>query len=123
MGSVGKFVVESRNFRINPVTAQELTECRWYAVPNDLIGGWDISNVNKPESQRNPYGEEFEIGSFLTEEVAQHIVDVHNTWWEIEVWKSYSYNIWTSHKQTVNREVSHILKKLRPVLDKLKPFD
>jgi poly-beta-hydroxyalkanoate depolymerase len=74
-------------------------ECYWYAVPNDLIGGYTVANVNKPDSQHNVYEGDFEVGTFMTLEVAQHIADIHNAWWSIQVWNSYSDNLdWTTYR-------------------------
>lgn len=52
----------------------------WYVVQNDVIGGWDISTLNKPPSQ---YTRE-EIQQFPTiaectfKSVAEYIVQLHN---------------------------------------------
>lgn len=82
-----------RDFRKSPITYQELTECRWYAMANDTIGGWDVATAPVPDSRRNAQKGEFEIGTFLTEEVAQYIAELHNKWWDAVVWKSYYVNI------------------------------
>jgi hypothetical protein len=82
-----------RDFRKNPVTDEELHNCYWYAVVNDLIGGYNVANVNKPESQTNPQNGEFEIGCFMSEGSAKHIAELHNAWWEYEIWSSYVPNI------------------------------
>ena len=82
-----------RNFRKNPITELELKECRWYAVVNDLIGGYAIATTNKPISEIDPYSGEFELGDFLTKEMAQHIADLHNYWWDSMIWESYYDNI------------------------------
>ena len=78
---------------MNPVTSAELMECYWYAVPNDLIGGYSVSTVNKPDSQHNVYEGDFEVGTFMTLESAQHIAEIHNQWWNSKVWSSYYNNI------------------------------
>ena len=50
---------------------------RWYAVVDDLIGGYSASTVDKPVSQhRSP--DEFDVASFMDEETARHIVELHN---------------------------------------------
>lgn len=82
-----------RNFRENPVTTEEMQECRWYAVVDDTIGGYNISNIDKPTSQASPYNGEFEIGCFMTKAMAQHVADIHNAWWERVVWDSYHNNL------------------------------
>ncbi len=86
-------MVEQRNFRLNPVTSEELMECRWYAVLNDLIGGYSVATVDKPDSMHNVYEGDFEVGTFMTREAAQHIADLHNNWWDSKVWNSYSDNL------------------------------
>lgn len=52
----------------------------WYAVVNDVIGGWAICNVDKPCSQQsiNPEDGEIEIADFIQEDVARYIVRLHN---------------------------------------------
>lgn len=50
----------------------------WYAVVDDCIGGWAISNVDKPTSEQYYRKGELELGSFLTEEMARYIVGLHN---------------------------------------------
>lgn len=46
---------------------------RWYAHPNDLVGGWCVTFVDLPPSQGAP-----SVADFLSERAAQHIVDLHN---------------------------------------------
>lgn len=82
-----------RDFRNNPITFEELTHCRWYAVANDTIGGWDVANVNIPDSRRDYRKGEYEIGCFLTREVAEHIAKLHNEAWDNYVWDTYHDNI------------------------------
>lgn len=60
----------------------EPTAVRWFAVVNDLIGGWAVSHVDKPLSQQDWEQGEGEIADFCTEAVARHIVDLHNAWVE-----------------------------------------
>lgn len=86
-------MVERRNFRSNPVTTEELVNCYWYAVTDDLIGGYSIATVNKPESQIDVWREEFTVGTFMTLAAAQHIAKVHNFWWQQEIWQTYSDNV------------------------------
>jgi hypothetical protein len=52
----------------------------WYAVINDLIGGWAVSHINKPLSQQDYRKGEGEIAAFCSESVAHHIVALHNSW-------------------------------------------
>lgn len=61
------------------MTSDVLTD-RWYAHPDDLIGGWCAMNRDHPPSQlnreRDPDGRE--IANFLGEGVARHVVELHN---------------------------------------------
>ncbi len=86
-------MVKMRNFKENPLTLSEMQDCYWYAVENDLIGGYSIATVNKPESQMNVFDDEFVVGAFMTHDLAQHIADIHNQWWEAKVWESYESNL------------------------------
>lgn len=52
----------------------------WFALPNDLIGGWSVMNCNKRISQVDPDEQEWEVASFTSEEDAKHIVMLHNMW-------------------------------------------
>lgn len=51
-----------------------LETIRWYAVPNDLVGGWCIMPV--------PFGPRdvpvVEVANFLSERNARYMVDLHN---------------------------------------------
>ncbi len=106
-------VENKRNFQLNPVTTEELINCRWYAVANDTIGGWDVATSQTPDSVRNPHEGEFEVGCFLTKEVAEHIAAIHNKWWEVEVWKTYMPNIFYSYKQNAIKETQTVKSTLR----------
>lgn len=46
----------------------------WYAKPNDLIGGWCIGVDERPPSKEGVWL----LGDFITEDVARHIVALHN---------------------------------------------
>lgn len=46
---------------------------RWYAVEDDLIGGWCVMPVPLQPSYGYP-----EVGSFLSKDIAEHITDLHN---------------------------------------------
>ena len=53
---------------------------RWYAVVNDLIGGYVVSNVDKPCSaidSRKGSGE-WQIADFMDEKTARYVADLHN---------------------------------------------
>lgn len=60
---------------------------RWYVVVNDLIGGWAISNVDKPAHALRfpPHGQDYMIADMLTRESAEHVRDLHNAWLDREV--------------------------------------
>jgi hypothetical protein len=92
MGEFGDFVVK-RDFRKDPVTDSEVLYSRWYAVIDDTIGGWSISNVNESVANLNPYEGRFELGSFMTEVEAKHIAYVHNCWLDSVIAMSYIENL------------------------------
>lgn len=49
---------------------------RWYAKPNDLIGGWCVMYVDEtPAVSGLP-----EVAGFTTERMATHIAYLHNNW-------------------------------------------
>lgn len=82
-----------RDFKKNPITTEELMQGYWYAVVDDTIGGFAISNVDEPVSQINPYEGKFELANFMDKGTAEHIAYLHNAWWEYTVWSSYANNI------------------------------
>ncbi len=51
---------------------------RWYAQPNDLIGGWCLMTVDKPPSQADHTKGEIEVGTFLSQGIAEHVATQHN---------------------------------------------
>jgi hypothetical protein len=55
---------------------------RWYVVVNDLLGGWAVSNVDKPVHALMfpPHGEEYMIADMMDQRTAQHVRDLHNAW-------------------------------------------
>lgn len=56
---------------------EEILSSKWYAVQNDLIGGWCVNLTGKPPSMGDGG---FEVADFVTETVAKHIVylqDIH----------------------------------------------
>lgn len=53
---------------------------RWYALRNDVIGGWCVMPANQPPSWGIP-----EVADFVSEQVASHIADLHNEWLERRV--------------------------------------
>ena len=58
----------------------EIRRHRWYAVLNDTIGGYAVSNVNKPVSKLEYRRGEVEVACFVTQDDAEHIADLHNRW-------------------------------------------
>ena len=53
---------------------------RWYAVADDLVGGWGLATVDKPTSQIDTYvtGERI-VGCFMDEDTARHLAHLHNS--------------------------------------------
>lgn len=53
----------------------------WYAIPNDEIGGWSIVTEDGGPSSVNTG---HRVADVLTEDLARHIVQVHNQrlYWE-----------------------------------------
>jgi len=92
----------TRNYIQKPITAEELMHTVWYVVENDLIGGWSISNVDKPESQRDGSAEEFEIGLFMTKAIAEHVVFQHNRWWKMYVDSTYEDNFYHEYARKLD---------------------
>jgi len=52
---------------------------KWYAQPDDLIGGWCVSIIDRPPSE-GPGN----IGDFMSEDIARHVVETHNRWLFLE---------------------------------------
>jgi hypothetical protein len=48
---------------------------RWYARPDDLIGGWCVMPVDEPPSAGMPA-----VADFIMQEAAEHIARLHNQW-------------------------------------------
>lgn len=52
----------------------------WFVVDNDVIGGWAITTERtRFLSDAQAAGALF-VAEFITEDVAQHVCDVHNEW-------------------------------------------
>lgn len=51
---------------------------KWFPVVDDLIGGWAISTVDKPESERTVTNGEDGVANFITEELARYVCGMHN---------------------------------------------
>lgn len=56
------------------MTNDQFLTMKWYAKENDLIGGWCIMSTDDPPSTQKG----FPIGDFLTEELTNYIVELHN---------------------------------------------
>lgn len=52
----------------------------WYAQADDTIGGWCVTNVNKPPSKHIIQNNEFNVAQFISEAMARHIAYLHNSW-------------------------------------------
>lgn len=50
----------------------------WYAVINDLVGGWCVANVDLPLSAIRPRTGERVIGDFMTEDDARRVARLLN---------------------------------------------
>lgn len=58
---------------------------RWYAKPDDLIGGWCVMPVDQTPGEA---GNVPQMADFCTEAAAQHIADLHNATLEpAELWE------------------------------------
>ncbi len=51
---------------------------RWYAAVDDLVGGWCVSNVDKRASEQDFRTGDIYIADALNEDIAQHIIELHN---------------------------------------------
>lgn len=72
---------------------EEMTYCRWYAVVDNLIGGYAISNVDKPTAELDHLKGEYDVATFMDFATAEHMVSLHNKWWDKTVWDSYRDNL------------------------------
>lgn len=69
-----------RNLRGPALNAALLAE-PWYARPDDTIGGWCITAVDLPPSAGYPT-----VGDFLSRDIAEHIVALHNARLAVQRW-------------------------------------
>lgn len=51
---------------------------KWYAKPNDLIGGWCVMDTDATPGESNRP----EVADFTSERMANHIAYLHNDWVE-----------------------------------------
>jgi hypothetical protein len=56
------------------------TPAKWFAVENDLIGGWMIATADKPASEQRG---EYAVADFLTREDAEFLCVLRNAWPEV----------------------------------------
>ncbi len=52
-------------------------EVRWYAMPDDVIGGWCVMPDEKPPSLGG-----FQVAEFVSRGIAEHIAELHNAYLE-----------------------------------------
>jgi hypothetical protein len=58
------------------LTTETAMAARWYAKPDDLIGGWCVMDIDEtPRLSGRPW-----VATFCSEQVARHIADLHNRW-------------------------------------------
>ncbi len=51
---------------------------RWYAVPNDLIGGWAVATDDVPPSEHSRENGIVAVADCMDEPTARHIAALHN---------------------------------------------
>lgn len=56
----------------------KIDEVRWFVVINDVVGGWSVSNVDKPLSEQDHSKGEFELFECWDKDSAQYIVALHH---------------------------------------------
>lgn len=63
------------------VTEERFIGQRWYAVPEDLVGGWACANVDLPASQIDVGNADHRVGvETWGERTARHVAELHNAW-------------------------------------------
>jgi hypothetical protein len=54
---------------------------KWYAVADDVVGGWAVATVNEPVSSFLGYGTGRALfEGFFDKDHADHVVELHNEW-------------------------------------------
>ncbi|HEV2928403.1 MAG TPA: hypothetical protein VGW74_06910 [Propionibacteriaceae bacterium] len=61
-----------------PAPKGEPTPGPWYAVVNDLIGGWSVMNADLPPSQADFESGQVEVACFVRREDAELIARLRN---------------------------------------------
>lgn len=54
----------------------DMLQVRWQAAEETTIGGWCV----QPEGSSPTHEGGLEVACFVTEELAEHIADLHNAW-------------------------------------------
>lgn len=57
---------------------RRLLTTRWYAVPDDTVGGWAVASVDRPVSLHDHRRGDVALGDALSERVARHVAETHN---------------------------------------------
>lgn len=62
------------------MTENDLMTQRWYPVEDDVVGGYCVSNVDKPVSEQDPVslGDTIVCWGFQNQELARHVALLHN---------------------------------------------
>jgi hypothetical protein len=58
----------------------DVMDARWYAMLDDMIGGWCVMNADKSPSESNFVSGEWQVVRFTSKGIAQHIANLHNDW-------------------------------------------
>lgn len=69
-------------WRVYGVVEADYFQDRWFAQPDDIVGGWCLMNVDKRPSQARHRAGEWQIADFLSENAARHVAELHNRWLE-----------------------------------------
>lgn len=62
------------------VDMEAIRRSRWYAVVDDTIGGYAVSNVDKPVSEHDWRKGQIGVACFMDRQDAEHIAELHNEW-------------------------------------------
>lgn len=61
------------------MSPDRILQVKWFVVVNDLIGGWCVrTSPLLPSEVVDREVDGWDVGDFLTEEIAKHIVELHN---------------------------------------------
>ena len=56
----------------------ELLAVPWYAVVDNLIGGWAVATADKTCADLDWQAGEVQVANFIGEQTARHIAELHN---------------------------------------------